>query len=331
MSQVISLLTSRLGRGPYGFLETVWSAAASWLVLALFAVLVLFPTVGSAMDLAQAAMLPPATHSPESKRRDVLECRPGYLFGTNRLQFRDGDNAHIPPSVQDVYLSSAMLGAEVRKFLSKDIGIRAQGSINVPGKSRNEFLLFDGDAVRLGSWKTRYQTVDADVGLVYDFGLGVMPYDAGLLAGFKYQYFEYCSDREDKSGPFRNAMHVLIPNLGFYYVNSDLAGFRVRFDWAASPAVLSRVFGDGYVGDSTLRVDGHSLTGAWYEASFVVSAPVTEGFGLGVSCRYNYLEITGGATLNSVRRRDGLYNSTRFSMDSRHHLFVVALSGAYAF
>ncbi len=283
------------------------------------------------MDPGFSRMLDPRPHNPQAKKRDVLECRPGYLFGTNRLLFREGDNAHILPSVQDVYLSTAMLGLEVRKFLSGDIGIRAQGSVNIPDRTRNDFLLFDGDSVRLGSWKTRYRAVDADIGLVYDFAIGVMPYDAGLLAGCKYHFFEYASDRDDKSGPFHNSMHVLIPNLGFYYVNSDLAGFRVRFDLTASPAVLSRVYGDGYVGDSTLRIDGHSLTGAWYEASFVLSAPVTEGFGLGVSCRYNYLELTGGATLNSVRRRDGLYASTRFSMDSRHHLLVVALSGAYAF
>ncbi len=299
------------------------------MLLAAVSVFVAGPASG--MDLGPSVMLGPGMSKPESKKRDLLQCRPGYLFGTNRLQFREGDNAHILPSVQDVYLFTGMLGVEVRKFLGKDIGIRVQGSINIPDRSRNDFLLFDGESVRVRSWKTRCRAMDADVGLVYDFALGVMPYDAGLLAGCKYHHFEYSSDGEDKSGPFRNSMHVLIPNLGFYYVNSDLAGFRVRFDLNASPAVFSRVYADGYVGDSTLRIDGHSLTGAWYDTSFVVSAPVTEGFELGVSCRYNYLELTGGATLNSVRLRDGQYASTRFSMDSRHHLFVVALSGAYAF
>ena len=292
--------------------------------------LTLFPALSSAMG-PEPGMLDPSQFHPSSQRRDFVDCRLGYLFGTNRIVFRDGDNANIFPSVQDVYVQSPLLKVRGQKFLSDDVGVSVTASVNLPERSRNDCYLFDGDSSKARSWKTKYRTVDGDLSLVYDFALGIMPYDGGLLAGLKYTYLAYSSDCEDKSGPFLNSMHTLVPYLGFYYTNSDFARFRVRFEASASPFVLSRVYAEGYVGNSTLQVDGLSLLGASYGASFAILAPVSEGFGLGLSCRYDYCERTGGATLTSIRHTDNRNASTRFSMDSRDHLFVTGISAAYAF
>ena len=292
--------------------------------------LTLIPNLSCTAGL-EPGMLDPKQFNPSSQRRSFVDCQTGYLFDTNRLFFRDGDNPNIRAGVQDVYMQSPLLTLRGQKFFEDDIGVRVTASVSLPQSSRNNVYLFDGDTSNSRLWETRHQTLDGDLTLVYDFALGNMPYDGGLLAGIRYNYFEYASDGEDKSGPFLDSIHTLVPNLGFYYTNSDFAGFRVRFEGSASPFVFSRVYGDGFVGNSTLRVDGMSIFGAWYDTSLSVSAPVTDGIGLGLFCRYNYIEITGGATLTSTRYRDSVYSSTRFSMDSKNHLFVTGVSASYAF
>ncbi len=68
-----------------------------------------------------------------------------------------------------------------------------------------------------------------------------------------------------------------------------------------------------------MQVDGHSLTGCWFETIFEWPKLVGESALIGAFAKYDYLELSGGATLT----KDGA--STRFSMDSWHHLFVVGL------
>jgi hypothetical protein len=50
---------------------------------------------------------------------------------------------------------------------------------------------------------------------------------------------------------------------------------------------------------------------------------------LGIFTNYNYLELSGGATVN--RAEGGVLNSTRFSMDTIAHVIMVGASGVVTF
>ena len=59
-----------------------------------------------------------------------------------------------------------------------------------------------------------------------------------------------------------------------------------------------------------MQIEGHSVTGFWLESVFGWSVPLTENALVGLFVKYNYLELSGGATVKT-----GL-SETRFSMDS---------------
>jgi hypothetical protein len=262
---------------------------------------------------------PMFSHVPQKKW--LIEARAGYLWGVNEIRFRDGDNAIIAPGKKELNVNGVIFGLQGETFAMKDLAVRAQAWINIPQELRSDFLL---DRTRR-SWDTRAQFFEADLSIIYHLGLGGMPYTAGLTAGYRFDNFDYKSSLVAAAGTFHDHIHVHIPYLGIYYAHSNFVGSVVRLDVLASPFTLSRVDGSQDFASSITQVDGTSLTGFWFESFFGWSRPVGRNAFLGAFAKYNYLGLSGGATLE----RDNA--STRFSMDSWHHLFVTGLTATYTF
>lgn len=259
------------------------------------------------------------SHVPQKK--SLIEARTGYLWGINELRFRDGDNPNIAPGKKELRVDGPIFGLQGETFAMKDLAVRAQAWINIPQSMRSDFLL---DQTRR-SWDTRAQFFEADASIIYHFGLG-MPYTAGLAAGYRFDNFDYKSTLVvSPGGSFHDHIHVHIPYLGIYYAHSGFVGSVVRLDILASPFTLSRVDGAQDLAGSITQVNGTSLTGWWFESFFGWSRPVGRSAFLGAFAKYNYLGLSGGATL---QRGD---KSTSFSMDSWHHLFVTGLTATYTF
>ncbi|MBI5251536.1 MAG: hypothetical protein HY912_18760 [Desulfomonile tiedjei] len=252
----------------------------------------------------------------------MLEARAGYLWGFNEIRFRDGDNANIPPTVQEVGLDSIIFGLQGETFATEDLAVRAQAWMNVPQDSRSDFIL---DRRALG-WDTQARYVQADLAAIYHIGLRGMPYAAGLVAGARYNNFDYMSKRVGApGGTFNDHMHVYIPYTGVYYAHNEFLGSVVRLDVFFSPFTFSRLDASQNLANTSMQVDGHSLTGCWFETLFEWSASVGESALIGAVAKYDYLVLSGGATLNQAGA------STRFSMDSWHSLLVVGLGFTYMF
>ena len=259
------------------------------------------------------------SHVPQKK--SLIEARTGYLWGVNEIRFRDGDNAIIPPGKQELNVNGVLFGLQGETFVMKDLALRAQTWINIPQALRSDFLL---DGTRR-SWDTRAQFFEADLSIIYHLGLGSMPYTAGLTAGYRFDNFDYKSTLVASTGTFHDHMHVHIPYLGIYYAHTGFVGSVVRLDILASPFTLSRLDGAQDLAGSITQVDGQSLTGFWFESFFGWSRPVGRSAFLGAFAKYNYLGLSGGATLEVNN------SSTRFSMDSWHHLFATGLTATYTF
>ena len=262
---------------------------------------------------------PMFSHVPQKK--SLIEARAGYLWGVNEIRFRDGDNSNIAPGKKELNVNGLIFGLQGETFAMKDLAVRAQAWINIPQELRSDFLL---DRTRR-SWDTRAQFFEADLSIIYHLGLGGMPYTAGLTAGYRFDNFDYKSTLVAAAGTFHDHIHVHIPYLGIYYAHSNFVGSVVRLDVLASPFTLSRVDGSQDLTSSITQVDGTSLTGFWFESFFGWSRPVGRNAFLGAFAKYNYLGLSGGATLE----RDDA--STRFSMDSWHHLFIIGLTATYTF
>jgi hypothetical protein len=259
-------------------------------------------------------------HAPQKK--SLIEARAGYLWGINEIRFRDGDNSIISPGKQELNVNGIIFGLQGETFVVKDLAVRAQAWINIPQALRSDFFL---DRTRR-SWDTRAQFFEADLSVIYHLLLGGMPYTAGLTAGYRFDNFDYKSSLVAfPGGSFNNHIHVHIPYLGIYYAHSGFVGSVVRLDVLASPFTLSRVDGAQDIAGSITQVDGQSLTGLWFESFFGWSRPVGRSAFLGAFIKYNYLGLSGGATLE----RDN--SSTRFSMDSWHNLFTTGLTATYTF
>jgi hypothetical protein len=267
--------------------------------------------------------VPPPMFSHVPQKKSLIEARTGYLWGVNEIRFRDGDNAIIAPGRQDVNVNGVIFGLQGETFASNDLAVRAQAWINIPQALRSDFFL---DGIRR-SWDTRAQFFEADLSVIYHLLAGSgMPYTAGLTAGYRFDHFDYKSASVAvPGGSFHDHLQVHIPYLGIYYAHSHFRGSVVRLDVLASPFTLSRLDATQDLGGTITRIDGQSLTGCWFESFFGWSKPVGSSAFVGAFAKYDYLALSGGATIE----RDNA--STRFSMDSWHHLFVTGLTASYSF
>jgi len=223
-------------------------------------------------------------------------------------------------------LQSLAFGAQGETFAMSDLALRAQAWLNVPAENRGDFYL-DGT---LRAWNTSAQYVAADLAAIYHMGLGGTPYAAGLVAGYRYNNFDYTSRPiANPYGSFDDHLHVHIPYLGIYYSHIHFAGSVVRLDVFASPFTLCRYDAEQHAGAGVRSTEGQAITGAWFESYFQWGLPVSNSALLGIFASYNFLELSGDASVKSTLA--GAAQSTRFSMDSRLNLVFVGLSLSYAF
>jgi hypothetical protein len=259
----------------------------------------------------------------------MIEARAGYLWGFNQILFRDGDNDGILPGKQKLDLDSMIFGLQGETFATEDLAVRAQAWINIPHENRSDFFLdrsLGGTPLGWLGWDSQVRYFQADLAAIYHIGLRGMPYAAGLVAGARYNNFDSFSKRvSSPTGTFRDHLHIYIPYTGVYYAHNDFLGTVMRLDVFFSPFTFSRLDAEENLAGTVTHIDGHSLTGCWFETLFEWSAPLGDSVLLGALAKYNYLVLSGGATLT----RNG--SSTRFSMDSWHHLFVVGLGLTYMF
>jgi len=259
---------------------------------------------------------------PEGKS-SMVEARPAYLWGFNEIWFRDGDNPNIRPGKREITLNSPALGLQGEKFLMRDLALRAGGWFNLPQTWRNDSVLGEGPSL---AWDTRARYLCADLSVAYHLGLGGTPYRAGLAAGYRYNDFLYRSERADEpAGVSEDHMQVHVPYLGVHYAHNDFKGSILRLDFLWSVLTLSRYESERRLEGEPLKINGHALTGLWLESVFAWSFPLTDNFLLGAFAKYNFMELSGGATIR------GGGSSTRFSMDSRHHLIHTGLAATYTF
>jgi len=263
-----------------------------------------------------------STGSGYSERKGMLEARGGYLWGTNQLRFRDGDNDLMAPAKKEISLESPVFGILAETYRSTDFALRAQGWINLPQNRRSDWLM-DRTARQ---WETQARYLAGDLSVAYYLGLGGMPYSAGLAAGYRYVDHDYQSATPRNAvGYYEDHLHVHIPYLGVFYGNGDFAGTVVRLDLHVSPLTMSRLDSEQNFNGVQTQVEGHSMTGLWFESLFSWCFPVTRSALIGVFVNYSFMELSGGTTV----RRTG--QSTRFSLDSRSHLTMVGLTAAYSF
>lgn len=270
----------------------------------------------------------PALGGGESDRSTSIQMRPAYMWAFNEIWFRDGDNALIRPSKKEVTLNSPALAIEVERSLMSDLSLRVQGFVNLPTDSRTDFLFDRPDQQRQTSlaWDTRSRFITGDLSMIYSLGPDDSPLRAGFVAGYRYHDFAYDSTRSQfPSGIFEDRMQVHVPYTGVYYEDKGFMGSNLRLDLVWSPLTLATLQSERTMLGTWMRIDGHAITGLWFDSYFAWSVSAGRGFSLGLFGRYNFIELSGGATI-----KNGDF-STRFSMDSRHHVILTGLSLAYAF
>lgn len=260
--------------------------------------------------------------------KSMLEARAGYMLGFNNFLFRDGDNGNTRPSTLDLGLDSIIFGVQGETFATDDLAVRGQAWINIPQESRSDFVL---DGKSLG-WDTQSRYIQADLAAIYHIGLRGMPYAAGLVAGARYNNLDCMSKRvAAPGGTFNNHLHVYIPYTGVYYAHNEFLGSVLRLDVFFSPFTFSRLDGWQNLPGETMHVDGHSITGLWFETLFEWSLPVGESALIGAVAKVNYLKLSGGATLDRSVASQNYSASTRFSMDGWNSTVVLGLGLTYMF
>lgn len=254
-------------------------------------------------------------------KKYMVSARPGYVWGVNEIRLRDGDNAGIAPGKREVSLESLTIAAEIETFRSSDLAIRLQASLNFPQRHRNWLALPVSRA-----WDTRSSVVKIDLSLDYYLDVGVMPYWAALVGGYRYYRFSYDSvPSVNTADTVTDRIDVHVPYVGVHYRDSGFVGSLLTLDISASPIVLSRLYSNQQTGGVKTDVDGHSVTGLWFDSFFSWSWPLGRQVVAGVFLDYNFIELSGGATVSSGAR------STRFSLDSRFHSVMCGLNAAYSF
>ncbi|MDQ7783661.1 MAG: hypothetical protein RDU20_12325 [Desulfomonilaceae bacterium] len=276
------------------------------------------------------------------KNKSMVEARTGYMWGVNTMWLRDGDNHLLPPGKKEVSLESPVFGVQGEtRAVTDDLALRVQGWINLPQTTRGDFQLDrEGQALISRSWETQSRYLAADVAAIYHLGpfgyhrnrfdsIG-MPYTAALAAGYRYVNFDYRSSRSTTpTGTFHDHFHIHIPYIGVHYAHEDFVGSLVRLDINASPFTFSRMDAERHLTGEITQFEGDSVTGFWFESFFSWSKPMSDGVYIGVFVNYNYLELSGGATVTSAE--SGVLSTTRFSMDTISHLAMVGLSGVITF
>lgn len=293
----------------------VKNKADSLFLFVFLVALLAMPTMAPAQHL-------PSFSSHVSHKKSLVQGGLGYSFGFNDILFRDGDNANFAPAKKEIGLDNMVFSVQGQTFATSDVAVRVQGWINIPQEIRSNFIL-DG-ATR--SWDTQARQIEADLAAIYVFGFPGIPYAAGLTAGYRYCDLNYSSVQVAvPSGTFHDHFQIHIPYLGVYYTHRKFAGSVVRLDVLASTFPLSRLDSQRRQQLLITEIEGQSVTGFWFETLFEWATDVAEGAQIGLMAKYNYLELSGGATISN-----GI-QATRFSMDSRKHLFVTGLTAGYRF
>jgi len=312
----------------------------SWVLFVAALVLVCVGDASAqAPPLGLWAPLPGGGHG---EKKSMLEARAGYMWGWNEIRLRDGDSPnllgspHIRPSKKEVILDSLALGLHGERFFTEDLAFGVQLLGNVPTENRTDFFFDtlgpDRDPRVARAWDTRARYLSGDLSLAWYLGLGGAPYRAGLVLGYRYTNFRYDSNRNSspEAGTFRDDMHIHVPYVGIHYSHVRFAGTVVTLNLSWSVLALSRydatrqLPGD-FPNPVTTYIDGHSLTGKWFDSMLGWYVPVSSTATVGIFARYNYLELSGGATAKSG------VPSTRFSLDSRHHLIFCGAGVTYVF
>jgi hypothetical protein len=298
--------------------------------LTITALMLLLPTILTAQGYYPPKVQPHFSKD-QGPKNSLLEAGFGYSFGFNKILLRDGDNANFAPIKKEIGLDSLAFAVQGETFVTSDLSVRIQGWINVPEKIRSDFVLYPPSpatnlATATTAWDTSARYIEGDLSASYFFGLHGMPYAAGLTVGYRYNDLNYESVQVSApSGTFYDHFQVHIPYLGVYYAHTGLIGSVVRLDLLISPITLARLDSNRLQVPLPVQIDGHAVTGFWFESFFDWSVPVSNGAFLGAFAKYNYLELNGGATMmNAVQ-------STRFSMDSRKHLFITGINLSYRF
>lgn len=268
----------------------------------------------------------------------MVDARASYMWGMNEIWYYDGDNHLIGPGKQELTLNNPAFGLIGKTFATDDILIRGAAWISIPTATQNDFHIpsptpFDSIPVReMRGWDTESRYISGDLATTLLFNLGGMPYHAGLTAGYRYNDFRYRSERSapGEIGTFDNHLQVHIPYFGIYYAHAPFVGGLVRLDAHVSPVTLSLMDAERVLDGDSLRIDAHSIFGVWTEAVFETALEVGESAIVGLFARYNYTELSGGATFDGINV-DGVSASTGFSMTSRTHLIFTGLSFAYRF
>lgn len=283
--------------------------------------LVILSSMCSAWNSPQQG--PPATGNSKTPKTSFAEARFGYLWGINEIKLRDGDNALIPPSKREFELQGILYGIAAGTFFTDDLGVRVQAWIDVPQQIRNNFYL--DRTVR--SWDTRPRYIAADLAAIYSIGPRGLPLTAGLMAGYRYTDLDYDSRTVSQpAGTFHDHFQIHIPYLGVYYANTAMAGSVARLDVVFSPIALCRLDSDEHRSDVVTEIQGHSVTGRYFETFFSWSWPVSGSTLVGIFADYTYLDLSGGATVVQGGRA-----STRFSLDAPFNIVLTGVSLSYAF
>ena len=276
-------------------------------------------------------------------KHSAIDAYGGYLWGYSDIRFYDGDNYLTAPGRKEILWNNPVFGAQFETFPMRDLAIRGQAWINWPREEyRSDFLFsrnFTAGAAgpRIArSWDSKALVGGIGASLVYHLGMGGTPYTSGVVLGYRYNRFNFGSQAfSPPGGDFQDKLRIHIPHLGVYYAHGNLLSSVMRFDLLASPVTLAlynserRVEPNGPTPGSVMTIDGHSFLGAWYEALFQWSWKATNDLLLGFRVKYNYLELSGAAKIDTDYGTR--FTSTAFSMDSRHHFCTLSLSASYTF
>lgn len=298
----------------------------SLLIMAL--ITLVFPVTGPAFDMGPFMGPRHVGMSPITKKT-LFEARVGALLGYSELRIREGDNDHVLAGRRNVDFHSWVFSAQAERFITQNLAVRAQGWINIPPAHKSDFF-FDGGV----QWRNTTQYAAFDLAGVLHFGRGMTPYSAGLIGGYRFNFFDIYSERPTKDqDEYKERSQVHIPYLGVYYAHSNFLGGVARLDLHASPIVVSTVKGSSLtsINSRELRtLDGHSLTGIFFDSFLQWSIPLSDSFLAGAFARYEFLELHSGATVNShITGRSE--TETHFSMDSRFHKVLLGLSATFTF
>jgi hypothetical protein len=295
----------------------------------------LFWAISAPVGVGAQAMYFPAPKPPHSEDKSIFEARAGYLWGWNEFRFRLGNNSNIPPGKKNITLDGPVFGLMGGTFVMKDLAIRGQASINVPLEWRTDFLL-DGRSL---AWDTSARIVEADLAAIYHFGLGGMPYSAGLLGGYRFYKYDTESHRVNNyQSNSSDHLQIHIPHLGVYYTNANLVGSLVRLDMLWSPIILSRLdavqhlTGSSVYPSSRLEIEGVSMTGQFFELLFEWSAKLSKSSFAGAYFKYNFMDTSGHSRIRKTQAsQQQMFQETDYLTDIKFSLFETGLAMTFTF